>query len=730
MKKIGLFLAIPVWVAWIAGTGCCYAGGGGEMLRVGERIKASYYRVLNDAPEIREEIRDLLEQSANPDIMIRELKEGSDPRQAERLMRSMRPDGSWSDIDYADQSRSGWAPSYHAERLRTMAVAYGDPDSPLFRSRVLSEALHRGLAWWFAGNFRCPNWWYNQIGVPKMLGAVFLLLEAELGGEELQQAIRYMENSRLGQTGQNSVWLAENVLIRSLLQGDEELFLRARAVLLKELRIHETGEGIRPDYSFQQHGPQQQFGNYGLAFANTEAYWARIFSGTEYALSEEQLSVLRNYLLQGMRFTVYKGYMHVGACGRQLFRGSLRGKALSLGKALRNMMEADTAYRKQYETCYYTDIAAGVRWNGTDQRPATPRFFPFSDYGVCPGDGWLAELKMSSSRVIGSETVNSENLLGNYLGMGALFLYKTGAEYRDIFPVWDWTKLPGVTAFDTEALFPGKIGAATFQNKHAFAGSLSTGGPEGSAAMVVKNDGLTALKSWFFLHDRVICLGSGIRGEQPYRITTAVEQKNGNGSVTVLKEHNGQPVACRYDDVVYASLDNRPLQIRTDTAAGNWNRVAAFYDTTEVRKPRFTLWFDHGVSPASARYAYAIFPGKEEVSLKSHIIRQDEQVHAIQTGPYIQCVFFQPDSLQPAEDLVLRIDRPCMVQMSIAQQEGAYRLALCDPSWQEEEITVTLTGKWEGQGCRYEPAAGCTRLTVDVRQAQGKTFSRVLFRLE
>ncbi len=718
-------------MAFFAGIARCFADGG-EMLLVKERIRESYYRVLNDAPEIREEIRNLLEQSDNPDIMIRELKEGSTPQQAERLMHTLRPEGSWGDIDYADQSRSGWAPSYHADRLRTMAVAYSDPASPLFRDRALSKALHRGLAWWFAGNFRCPNWWYNQIGVPKMMGAVFLLLEAELGGEELQHAIQYMENSRLGQTGQNSVWLAENVLVRSLLQGDEELFLRARAAILKELRIHETGEGIRPDYSFHQHGPQQQFGNYGLAFANTEAYWTRMFNGTKYALTEEQLAVLRNYLLQGMRFTVWNGFMNVGACGRQLFRGSLRGKALSLGKAVRNMQEADTAYRKQYEAFYHTDIAAGTRRNVSRCRTTGTRFFPFSDYGVYWSDKWGAELKLSSSRVIGSETVNSENLLGKYLGMGALFLYRTGSEYRDIFPVWDWTKLPGVTAYDTEALFPGKIGAATYRNEHAFVGGLSGHGPSGGAAMVVKSDGLTALKSWFFLLDTVVCLGSGIRGEQPYRITTAVEQKNGGAPVTVLEEYKGQPIACRYDKIVYASLDNQPLRISADTSTGNWNRVAAFYDTTEVRKPRFTLWFDHGVAPASACYAYALFPGQENVVSKPRIIRQDEQVHAVQMGKYLQCVFFQPDSLLLAEGVVLRVDRPCIVQMiqKLPVSKGEYQLALCDPSWQEETLMFTLTGKWQGEECRYEPAFDRTRMTIDVRQAQGKTFSFPLLRLE
>ena len=31
-------------------------------------------------------------------------------------------------------------------------------------------------------------------------------------------------------------------------------------------------------------------------------------------------------------------------------------------------------------------------------------------------------------------------------GDGCTFVYRSGDEYRDIFPVWDWSKVPGTTA--------------------------------------------------------------------------------------------------------------------------------------------------------------------------------------------------------------------------------------------------------------------------------------------
>lgn len=74
-----------------------------------------------------------------------------------------------------------------------------------------------------------------------------------------------MEQSQFGMTGQNKVWLAGNVLIRGLLLNDAELIKEARENICSEIVLGQK-EGIQPDWSFHQHGPQQQFGNYGLSF--------------------------------------------------------------------------------------------------------------------------------------------------------------------------------------------------------------------------------------------------------------------------------------------------------------------------------------------------------------------------------------------------------------------------------------------------------------------------------
>ena len=115
------------------------------------------------------------------------------------------------------------------------------------------NSIHRALHYWFSAKLQCRNWWYNQIGIPKILGAAFILLENQLTREEKLSAIGVMQASRFGMTGQNKVWLAGNVLICALLKNDEQQVKSARDTIASEIVLGRE-EGIKNDWSYHQHG--------------------------------------------------------------------------------------------------------------------------------------------------------------------------------------------------------------------------------------------------------------------------------------------------------------------------------------------------------------------------------------------------------------------------------------------------------------------------------------------
>ena len=126
----------------------------------------------------------------------------------EKIIHSQQTNGSWKDIQYADSARSNWDPTNHVSRLLYLSRAYITPTSKFYQQKEVSEVLHLGINYWFRVKPVCTNWWYNQIGVPRFMGLVFLFIEKELTENEKSEAVTVLNNAGFRMTGQNKVWLA------------------------------------------------------------------------------------------------------------------------------------------------------------------------------------------------------------------------------------------------------------------------------------------------------------------------------------------------------------------------------------------------------------------------------------------------------------------------------------------------------------------------------------------
>lgn len=237
-----------------------------------------------------------------------------DKERIESYMMNLRDDGSWADINYNDKKRSGWEPRLHAERILEMVKAYVNPSLKCYESSELEKNIRKAMNFWFGAGLKCSNWYYNKIGVPRTLGTAFILFDEYLTPDERKNAVCVMENSNFGMTGQNKVWLAGNVMMKAVLQNDFELVRQARDTIVSEI-IKGGAEGIKNDWSFHQHGPQQQFGNYGLAYIYTMSLFSGIFSNTSLAFNPEQLERLSSLLTEGYRWVIWNGRMDISALG-------------------------------------------------------------------------------------------------------------------------------------------------------------------------------------------------------------------------------------------------------------------------------------------------------------------------------------------------------------------------------------------------------------------------------
>lgn len=584
-----------------------------------------------------------------------------------RYLNAIREDGTWEDIDYTSQRRGNWPTRSHLDRLEQMASRSLDPESAFYQDPAMKQAVLNGLDHWIENDYRNPNWYNERIGVPYRLGTVLILMGDSVPEQTLAAARPILYRSELGMTGQNKVWCAGIGVMKGVLYSDNELLDQAVGDIWSELKVS-TGEGIQPDWSFHQHGPQQQFGNYGRSFGDDMVQWASVLRGTEYALSGETLEILRNYLLEGPSWILWNGRMDFSGLGRQVDEGSQKSKARATLRQLDGMTAVDPPFTAAYAS---TQTRVGFK------------SFWRSEMGVQRRPNWYASVKLSSTRVIGAESCNSENMLGLHQGDGVLLTHVAGDEYEDLMPLWDWKRLPGTTCdqgFDE--LLPSTLegyGGSDFS-------SVIGSGDAGLAAMIYQRNQLTARKAWFFFDDHIVCMGAGITGQTQGEVITSVEQSWLDGAV------QQGPNWVWHNNFGYQFLMGHP-EVASEHVAGNWNALMPTRGDRPISGDVFSLWINHGKSPKAAGYSYRIFPNVTEVEMgiisaqeRSQLLSHTSAVQAVEHDGAVYAVFYEAGTHPIGSRGRIEVSGSCLMIFEAEQ------LIVADPTHSQEVLEIKVNG--------------------------------------
>ena len=579
-----------------------------------------------------------------------------DDNKLQGYLQAQLPDGTWPDINYADTRRSGWEPKIHTERALELAKVYKSKSSKFFGDPDVRRAIHSALAYWFSAKPKSLNWWNNEIGVPKTLGNLFILIEDELSPAEMSGAIEVMSAARFRMTGQNKVWLAGNILTRALLQNDSALVRQARDTIASEICLGRA-EGIKPDWSFHQHGPQQQFGNYGLSFVSGMSFFARLFRGTSMSFDQAQMDILSNLINKGYRWVIWNRMMDVSSLGRQLFHNAQihKGYALSF-------------------------VAADLGIDGFARMGNTltgHRHFFDSDFAVHRAKNWMCTVKMSSARVIGTERVNEDNIQGYYLGDGATYYYVDGTEYLNVFPFWDWRKIPGVTAYEDNGTPLPDIRKNKSRNRSAMVGGLEANG-SGMAAMDFDRDGLKARKAWVMTDSIVVCLGAAIESDSTLAVTTSVDQRLRRRPLTRYNDGKWEkiegkalcpPGLYHHDRTAYILTDS--VIAESAVREGQWHSVMLLYTPETIEGEIVSLHLNHGVQPRGGRYVYAVVPDctPEQAAKMAEkkpftVLRNDGDAQVVDMGDGIWAAVYASGSVDLGDGRSFFAAQPGMYHLS------------------------------------------------------------------
>ncbi len=574
-------------------------------------------------------------------------------------------DGSFTDIDYKSRSRSDWLPLNHLLRLKQLAVAVRSLDLSNEEQMLFRQHYLKGIDFWLKAKASSSNWWNNEIGMPKVLGSLACLIFDELTDNQKVGIISQLKKSRIGRTGQNRLWLSMNVAFRAIIEEDEKL-LQSAFQGAKQTVSQSTKEGIQFDNSFQQHGPQLYQGNYGRHYAQGVAFYLYLTQNSVFQLSDKEVDIIVNFLLDGTRWMVWNDLLDYNTWGRQVsYDDRVQGPDLLLTlKSLANQKVPRTVEFNQWVDAIISKenhlIGNKHFWN--------------SDFMVQRNVDFYTSTRMNSKRTLGNEVCNGEGLLNYYLADGATLIYRTGDEYKDIFPVWDWNQISGVTALKDYR--PKKW--LPYRGKTSFVGGVSSG-KVGVATMDYNRFGLSLKKSYFNFEDILVVLGSDIKTPIGKNAFTSVNQVIANGKIEQLTENKWH--GCRHDGISYFFPKATKFSASVKTQTGNWKRIKNSLSNNVVEKEVFSVGINHKIK----QFSYAIST-KRKVPTDLNILCNNGLVHAVKCGKITMVSFFSQGEFK-SKEFEIRVSEPCAVIVT------ATSISVADPSQKLKALSIEIDNR-------------------------------------
>lgn len=617
---------------------------------------------------------------------------------------TIQSDGSWADINYSDVSTTnGWEPKQHNDRLFAFAQAYV-LNSTYKGSVELFSAIEKGLDYYYQVNPTTTHWWSLEIQAPQtILGTLIYLREGMSGINKtletniLKRFDLLPEPTKHG-IGANRSDVALWHLYQALLRDNPTQLAYASEHLFNSF-VTTTGNGIQHDYSYMDHGPQLYTYGYGVVLVNNTNKAAGYLVGTPYAMPAQYLDVYSEFLKKGYSSCLRGKYVSYSTLGRSISRpDQVRKYAGAFSEAI----TIDPANAPFYQTLL--DRSKGTVNIGHGVAPTNTHYYR-SKFTTHNREGYYFTVLTASNRTEKTEQGNGENLKGLFLADGATNFMVNGDEYYNIFPVWDWTKIPGVTAPELANTIPagtwGTPGTSTFT------GGVSNG--VYGAHMLAMNDyNMQVKKAWFCFDDEVVCLGAGMTSAAAERVNTTVNQCLLDGAVTVSQNgvsstvvqgsantYSGNLDWALHDNIGYFFPAGGNLKLSNQTQTGSWSAINNTKSSAQVSADVFKLYFDHGTQAQNDSYAYIVVPGKSSVaemqnynSNNIQILSNTNDIQAVhhQSLDMIQVVFYKAGLLN-TNGITIQADKPCVMVLSNVSSPTV-NVSMADPGETSSVIKV------------------------------------------
>ena len=531
-----------------------------------------------------------------------------------------------------------------------------------------------------------------------------------------------MERSKWSKwTGQNLVWGVTLQVMRGCLEASPDIIQEAYGRMYEEIRLAKPGqEGVQADFSFHQHGPQLYSGGYGLGFASNGAEFIHHARGTRFAAPEPVVDVMKGYVLDGQQWMLRGDTFDYSAVGREITRPGKTGR--SMLDAAARLAELGGGRGDELDA-----LVTRMETADAECPLSGNRHFWRSDYTAHHRPGYFVSVRTASRRNRRSEICNTEGRLSHHLADGVMYVYLDGKEYADIFPVWDWQRIPGTTCEQMDWPEKGDVGGV---GETRFVGGVSDG-EYGFAAMDFKRGVLKARKAWFCFDDAIVCLGAGITCDSLNTVLTSVNQCHLRGNVFVSSGAQplesgirtlSTPTWVHHDSVGYVFPEPGVVHIANHAQTGRWSDIGTG-SAKKMTLDVFSLWLNHGKRVTGDRYAYIVYPAisREELEQRAgaqafEILANSGELQAVRhdASGILQVAFWEAGRLDCGEGRFVRVDQPCLLMMRDTGTEVG--IAVSNPLNTPLTVYVDTDGALKGEACTALPGGG-TRIALTLPDA-------------
>ncbi len=565
------------------------------------------------------------------------------------------------------------------------------------------------------------NWWYWDIGIPRTLVDILMLMEEELTDTQIDQYLKAFDARNLypSMTAANKVWISYSCIGSSILQNDA----RRANISISNMKdvfyyVIVSGDGFYTDGSFIQHEKHPYTGGYGLSMMITLSSIMMVLHDTEFEITSSNLKNQYAWILESLAPLNYGGNFFASVRGREVDRNTSEYEANNsfvatmikmttyapdevkealLPMIRYHMLARDTDYADEVPLGL-TDFAVALKadesvvpmgYDGVKVFGMMDRIVQHTpEYGVC--------VALNSTRIYKYECINNENMDGWYHSDGMIYIYTDGYDYNyDFFNYVNPYRIPGTTVTTAErdavsiktneallgdsdfvgGVDAGKYGMAVFQlgykaNKHY-------------------TSGIHANKTYFMFDNEIVAVGSGVRDTASSEVITVIENRIWReGDVFTV---NGTQKELASDTVEsgnakYMHFTNMGGYVFFEDTDVNFNHASAGDGFLEI-------WTSHGSRPTNGTYAYIYLPeatAEETAAYNAfpdvEILTQTDSIHVVRENKtnVTGYAFYRAGSANG-----VTVSERCALM--VGEENGTYTVNISDPTHLIGETALQIT---------------------------------------